>query len=171
LKLPKFSLLALLLGSALTLAACGGTTNKDDTTTTSATTTTTTTTTTPSAAVVSNTGSYSGSHDSPNKLLCIDAPGLNPQGHGSCGQRFTLAGSVSFTVEGNVVTGGWVDVYGWQAPLDGQPTIDANGDFSFGFGPGGFVNGRANVTNGVMTGRLQEGPYDWKYGDFTLYKQ
>jgi hypothetical protein len=76
---------------------------------------------------------------------------------------------VSFTVEGNVVTGGWVDVYGWQAALDGQPTIDANGNFSFTFG--GFVPGTANVTNGVMTGRLHEGSYEWKYGEFTLYKQ
>jgi hypothetical protein len=168
LKLSKFSFLALLLGSALTLAACGALPDDDETTTTG---TTTTTTATPPPTVVSNTGTYAGSHDSPNKLLCIDPPGLDPKGHGSCGQRYTLAGSVSFTVEGNVVTRGWVNVYGWEAALDGQPTIDANGNFSFGFGPGGFVNGRANVTNGVMTGRLQEGPYDWKYGDFTLYKQ
>lgn len=94
---------------------------------------------------------------------------MDPTGHGQCGQRYTLAGSVSFTVEGNVVTRGWVDVYGWQAPLDGQPTIDANGNFSFSFG--GFVPGTANVTKGVMTGRLHEGHYDWKYGEFTLYKK
>ena len=72
-------------------------------------TTTSTTTTTTSA---SNTGTYSGGFNSPVKLLCIDAPGLDPTGHGSCGQRYTLEGYVSLTVNGTTITGGNVSVYG-----------------------------------------------------------
>jgi hypothetical protein len=121
--------------------------------------------TTPTAT---NSGNYSGGFDSPVKLLCVDAPGLDPTGHGSCGQRYTLFGSVSFTVQGDTVTGGNVSVYGYESPLTAASKIDAAGNFSFSHG---HINGKANVVNGVMTGTVWEGPFEWKYGEFKFTKQ
>lgn len=126
-----------------------------------------TTTSAPTTAT-SNTGTYSGGFDSPVKLLCIDPPGLDPAGHGECGQRYTLAGSISFTVQGDTITGGDTSFYGYSASLNGPSKIDANGNFNYSMG---FANGSGKVVNGVMTGIVWEGPFEWKYGEFQFNKQ
>lgn len=150
------SLASLVLVSAALVAGCN--VGKSDTTTTPGTPTVPT----------NNTGTYSGGFDSPVKLLCIDAPGLDPAGHGECGQRYTLAGSVSLTVQGDTITGGNVSVYTYDRPLTSASKIDANGNFTYAFE---YVNGRGNVKNGVMTGTVWEGPFEWKYGEFTFTKK
>ncbi len=123
---------------------------------------------TPTPTVVSNTGTYEGGFNSPVKLLCIDPPGLDPSGHGQCGQRYTLEGSVSLIVQGNTVTGGNVSVYGYDSPLTSASAIDAAGNFNFSHG---HINGKARVVNGVMTGTVWEGPFEWKYGEFKHTKK
>jgi hypothetical protein len=79
-----------------------------------------------------------------------------------------LAGSVSFVVQGDTITGGNVSVYGYDSPLTSASKIDAGGNFNFSHG---HINGRAKVVNGVMTGTVWEGPFEWKYGEFVHKKQ
>lgn len=122
----------------------------------------------PVTTTISNTGTYSGGFTSPVKLLCIDAPGLDPQGHGECGQRYTLEGYVSLTVVGDTITAGNVSVYGYDRNVSASSKIDANGNFTYSFE---HVNGKGNVKNGVMTGTVWEGPFEWKYGEFTFTKK
>jgi hypothetical protein len=121
-----------------------------------------------SGTSTTNTGNYGGGFDSPVKLLCVDAPGLDPTGHGQCGQRYTLAGSVSFVVNGDTVTSGNISFYGYSASLTAPAKIDANGNFNWTME---HANGRAQVVNGVMTGVLWEGPFEWKYGEYKFTKQ
>ncbi len=157
--------------------------NKDGTFSGAATTalpasgTTTTTTTTPTATTTSKSfaGHYVGDYDSPVKLLCQDAPGLDPSGHGACGQRYTLAGGIDFTVDANNNLTGSLYVFGPGASgtvCDGSK-VNADGSFSFTIcaGVAAGVNGTGTFANGRMTGRVQEGPYDWKYGDFNIARQ
>ena len=146
----KFSLAFCAMIATALLAGCGG--KKD----------------VEAPTFVSNNGTYSGGFDSPVKLLCIDAPGLDPAGHGECGQRYTLAGSVSFTVQGNTVTAGSISFYGYDAVLSAPAPIDAVGNFNFNME---HANGRAQVVNGVLTGVLWEGPFEWKYGEYRFTKQ
>jgi hypothetical protein len=151
------ALTSLLLASAALMAGCN--VGKTDTVATTGSTTTTTAT--------SNNGTYSGAFTSPVKLLCIDAPGLDPAGHGECGQRYTLEGSVSLTVNGTAITGGNVSVYGYDRPLSAASAIDGNGNFTYSFE---HIHGKGNVVNGVMTGTVWEGPFEWKYGEFKFTK-
>lgn len=153
--LHKLSLAVAATAVSVLMAGCN--VGKSDTTTSTTTTTTST----------SNTGTYSGGFNSPVKLLCIDAPGLDPTGHGSCGQRYTLEGYVSLTVNGTTITGGNVSVYGYDRPLSSASAIDANGNFTYSFE---HINGKGRVVNGVMTGTVWEGPFEWKYGEFTFTK-
>jgi hypothetical protein len=150
---------SLLLASVALVAGCN--VGKTDTVATTGSTTTTTT-------AASNNGTYSGAFTSPVKLLCIDAPGLDPAGHGECGQRYTLEGSVSFTIQGNTVTAGDISFYGYSAVLSAPAAIDAAGNFNFNME---HANGRAQVVNGVLTGVLWEGPFEWKYGEYRFVKQ
>jgi hypothetical protein len=154
------------LAASLTLAACGG--SSDTATPTTGTGTGTTTTTTLA-------GHYVGGYDSPYKVLCTDAPGLDPTGHGACGQRFTLAGGIDFTVDANNTLTGSLYVFGPDATGEVCPgtQVQADGSFSFSIcsGNAAGVNGSGKITNGVMTGRLQEGPWDWKYGEFSIARQ
>ncbi len=145
----KFSLAFTAIIAAALLAGCGGKKEEAE------------------PVAIPNTGTYSGSFDSPVKLLCIDAPGLDPAGHGECGQRYTLAGSISFTVQGDTITGGDTSFYGYSASLNAPAKIDAGGNFNYGMG---FVNGRGKVVNGTMTGVIWEGPFEWKYGEFKFTK-
>jgi hypothetical protein len=151
----KFSLVLSAAVTAAVLVGC----NVGKTDTVSTTTTTTAT---------SNNGTYGGAFTSPVKLLCIDAPGLDPTGHGQCGQRYTLEGSISFTIQGNTVTAGDISFYGYSAVLSAPATIDASGNFNFNME---HANGRAQVVNGVLTGVLWEGPFEWKYGEYKFTKQ
>jgi hypothetical protein len=150
---------SLLLASVALVAGCN--VGKTDTVATTGSTTATTT-------AASNNGTYSGAFTSPVKLLCIDAPGLDPAGHGECGQRYTLEGSVSFTIQGNTVTAGDISFYGYSAVLSAPAAIDAAGNFNFNME---HANGRAQVVNGVLTGVLWEGPFEWKYGEYRFVKQ
>jgi hypothetical protein len=137
----------------------------------SGTTTTTTTATSPTSFA----GRYVGDYDSPVKLLCVDAPGLDPTGHGTCGQRYTLAGGIDFTVDANNNLTGSLYVFGPAASgtVCAGTKVNANGTFSFTIcaGEAAGVNGSGTFANGRMTGRLVEGPYDWKYGDFDIARQ
>jgi hypothetical protein len=134
------------------------------------TTTTTTTTQTQSFA-----GRYAGGYDSPAKFLCIDPPGLDPTGHGDCGQRYTLAGGIDFTVDANNNLTGSLYVFGPAGSGTICPGTQVQPDGRFEFyicdGAAGGVNGSGTIVNGVMTGRLQEGPHDWKYGEFSIARQ
>ena len=164
------SLLA--LTATLTLAACGGSSDSTTASTPSTTATTTTTTTTTSKTFA---GRYVGGYDSPYKVLCVDAPGLDPTGHGECGQRFTLAGGIDFTVDANNNLTGSLYVFGPDASgvVCGGTQVQADGSFSFSIcdGKAAGVNGSGQIVNGVMTGRLQEGGWDWKYGEFSIARQ
>jgi hypothetical protein len=120
------------------------------------------------SAPISNSGTYGGRFTSPVKLLCVDPPGLDPAGHGECGQRYTLEGNISFTVNGNTVTGGNVDFYGYSASLSSASPIDAQGNFNFSMA---HANGKAQLVAGVLTGLVWEGPYEWKYGEYRFNKQ
>lgn len=113
-------------------------------------------------------GTYGGRFTSPDKRLCIDPPGLDPAGHGECGQRYTLEGNISFTVNGNTVTGGSVDFYGYSASLSAASPIDAQGNFTFSMA---HANGKAQLVAGVLTGLVWEGSYEWKYGEYRFNKQ
>jgi hypothetical protein len=117
---------------------------------------------------VSNNGTYGGRFTSPDKRLCIDPPGLNPVGHGECGQRYTLEGNISFTVKDNAVVGGNLDFYGYAANLSAASPIDAQGNFTFGMA---HANGKARLVAGVLTGLVWEGPFEWKYGEYKFNKQ
>lgn len=151
----SLSLTSIILASAALLAGCNvGKSDKVDTP--------------PPISSISNTGTYAGGFNSPVKLLCIDAPGLDPAGHGECGQRYTLEGYVSLTVQGDTVTGGNVSVYGYDRPLSAASKVDANGNFTYSFE---HINGNGNVKNGVMTGTVWEGPFEWKYGEFKFTKK
>ncbi len=150
----KFSLALAAVATVAVLVGC----NVGKTDTTGTTTPTTT----------SNTGTYGGAFTSPVKLLCIDPPGLDPAGHGECGQRYTLEGSVSFTIVGNTVTAGNISFYGYSAVLSAPAAIDASGNFTWNME---HANGRAQVVNGVLTGVLWEGPFEWKYGEYKFTKQ
>ena len=149
------------LVSTLILAGCN--VGKTDTVTTTSAGTTASTT-----ASTNNDGIYSGGFTSPVKLLCEDWPGRNPQVHGECGQLYTLEGYVGFSVSGNTLIGGSVSVYGYDRELSAASAIDAYGDFTYSFE---HINGRGNLKNSVMTGVVWEGPYEWKYGEFTFSKQ
>ncbi len=159
----KFSLSFLALTTSALIAGCN--VGKSDTVAIVGAGDSPTTSTTSST---SNTGTYSGGFTSPVKLLCIDAPGLDPTGHGTCGQRYTLEGSVSFTVQGDTITGGNVSVYGYDRPLTAPAKIDASGNVTFSFE---HINGSAKVVNGVMSGIVWEGPFEWKYGEFKFTKK
>lgn len=117
---------------------------------------------------ISNNGTYGGRFTSPDKKLCIDPPGLDPAGHGECGQRYTLEGNISFTIKDNAVVGGNLDFYEYVANLSASSPIDAQGNFTFSMA---HANGKARVVNGVLTGLVWEGPYEWKYGEYKFNKQ
>lgn len=161
----------LVLAASLALAACGGSSSTSTTSTTTGTTTTTTTTTSTAGFA----GRYAGSYDSPYKVLCVDAPGLDPTGHGACGQRYTLAGGIDFTVDAANNLTGSLYVFGPDASGEvcSGTQVQADGSFSFSIcsGNAAGVNGSGRIANGVMTGRLQEGPWDWKYGEFSIARQ
>lgn len=162
------------IAASLSLAACGGASDTATPITTTGTGTTTTTTTTATSST-SLAGHYVGGYDSPYKVLCQDAPGLDPTGHGSCGQRYTLAGGIDFTVDGNNTLTGSLYVFGPDATGEVCPGTQVQPDGSFSFticsGNAAGVNGYGTISGGVMTGRLQEGPWDWKYGEFSIARQ